>query len=83
VLQLLGALPMLVAINTVLGLYWALPLGYERYFLVSIIAAGVTNVAAALVHVPRLGAAGMALSAIGAEIVVLLVLGARYLREGA
>jgi PST family polysaccharide transporter len=83
VLQLLGALPMLVAINTVLGLYWALPLGYERYFLVSIIAAGVTNVAAALVLVPRLGAAGMALSAIGAEIVVLLVLGARYLREGA
>ncbi len=83
VLRLLAILPILVAINGVLGLYWALPLGYERYFLVSIIAAGITNVALALTLVPRHGAAGMATSAIVAEIVVLFVLGTRYVREGA
>ena len=81
VLRLLGALPALVAINTVLGLYWALPFGYERDFLVSIVAAGLTNVALALVLVPRWGAAGMAASAIAAELVVFAFLGFLYVRR--
>ncbi|HEY5060667.1 MAG TPA: oligosaccharide flippase family protein [Gemmatimonadaceae bacterium] len=82
VLRLMGALPMLVAVNTVLGLYWALPFGHERLLLGSIIAAGVVNVALALLLVPRWGATGMAASTIVAEVVALIVLTAVYLRSG-
>jgi PST family polysaccharide transporter len=76
----MGLLPVFVAVNTVLGLYWALPYGFERSFLASIVAAGITNVGLAVVLVPRWGALGMAASAIAAEIVVLLVLGTLYMR---
>ena len=81
VLRLMGALPMLVAVNTVLGLYWALPFGRERLLLASIIAAGVANVTMALLLVPRWGALGMAASTIAAELVALVVLGAAYMRS--
>ena len=81
VLRLLSALPVLIAANTVLGLYWALPFGHERALLVSIVAAGVTNVSLAFVLVPKFGASGMAASAIGAEVVALAFLGTRYLRS--
>jgi PST family polysaccharide transporter len=81
VLRMLGILPFLVAVNTVLGLYWALPSGRDRTFLVAVILAGVTNVALAVVFVPRWGAFGMAASASAAEVMVLLCLGAMYLRE--
>lgn len=80
VLRLMSALPLLVAVNTVLGIYWALPFGHERALLVAIVAAGVTNVALAVVLVPRWGASGMAASAIAAELVVLVFLGALYWR---
>ena len=81
VLRLMGALPVLVAVNSVLGLYWALPFGYERWLLGSIIAAGVTNVGLAVLLVPRWGASGMAASAIVAEVVALVVVGVVYLRS--
>jgi PST family polysaccharide transporter len=80
VLRVLGLLPALVAVNTVLGIYWALPFGRERSFLTSIVAAGVTNVALAVALVPRFGALGMATASIAAEVVVLLVLGTLYYR---
>lgn len=80
VLRLMGVLPLLIALNTVLGVYWALPLGHERFLLGAIIAAGVTNVALALVFVPRWGAPGMAASAIAAEVVALVLLGGLYVR---
>ena len=82
VLRLLGLLPFLIAVNTVLGIYWALPFGHERSVLVSIVSAGVTNVALAALLVPRWGAAGMAASAIVAEVVVLALLVALYTRHG-
>lgn len=81
VLRVMSLLPVLVAVNTVLGLYWAVPFGHERSFLVSIIAAGVTNVLLAIVLVPRWGATGMAAAAIAAEIVVLASLGGVYVRH--
>ena len=81
VLRLLGVLPLLVAVNTVLGIYWALPFGHERAVLRSIIAAGVTNVGLAVLFVPRWGAAGMAASAILAEVVVFAFLAALYARH--
>jgi PST family polysaccharide transporter len=81
VLRLLGVLPPLVAVNTVLGIYWALPFGHERVFLGAIVAAGITNVVLAIALVPHWGAVGMAASAIAAEGVVLGVLGPFYLRR--
>lgn len=81
VLRVLGVLLPLVAVNTVLGLYWALPFGHERSFLVAILAGGATNVGLALFLVPRLGAVGMASAAVVAESVVLAVLTTLYLRS--
>ncbi len=81
VLRLFGLLPFLVAITTVLGIYWALPFGHERSVLTAIIAAGLANVGLALVFVPRWGAAGMAAAAILAECVVLVFLGTLYVRQ--
>jgi O-antigen/teichoic acid export membrane protein len=79
VLRVMSLLPVLVAVNTVLGIYWALPFGHDRAFLASIVAAGITNLALALLLVPSLGALGMALSAIAAEVVVLACLGTVHL----
>jgi PST family polysaccharide transporter len=81
VLRLMSLLPMLISVNGVLSLYWGLPFGHERWLLASIIAAGVTNVALAVVLVPRWGASGMALSAIIAEVVALGIMIAVYLRN--
>ncbi len=80
VLRVFALLPILVAVTTVLGLYWALPLGRDRLMLGSVLLAGGTNVALAMVLVPRWSAAGMAASAIVAEAVVLTIIGAAYLR---
>jgi polysaccharide transporter, PST family len=81
VLRILGLLPILVAVNTVLGIYWALPFGHDRAFLAAIVAGGITNVVLAVLFVPRLGAMGMAASAVAAEIVVLCILGTMYLQR--
>jgi PST family polysaccharide transporter len=74
-LRALSPLPMLAAINTVLGLYWALPFGHDRAFLWTIAAAGIIDVILALLLVPHWGAMGMAAAAVAAEIVVLVALG--------
>jgi len=81
VLRLLSALPPLVAVNTVLSMYWALPFGHERWFLRTILAAGASNLIFAVVLVPRWGAAGMAIASITAEVVVLGLLGTLYTRR--
>lgn len=81
VLRLLAALPPLVAVNTVLSMYWALPFGHERAFLRTIIAAGITNIVLAALLVPRWGATGMAAAAISAELIVLGMLGTLYIRR--
>jgi PST family polysaccharide transporter len=83
VVRLLSALPLLIAVNTVLGLCWALPFGRERAFLRAIMMAGVTNVLLALLLVPRWQAAGMAGAAATAEVVVLAFLGTLYWRRPA
>lgn len=81
VLRVLGLLPPLVAVNTVLGLYWVVPSGREHALLRAIIAAGLTNLMLAMVLVPRWGATGMAASVVTAEVVVLAVLGRLYVRR--
>ncbi|MGH7619394.1 MAG: oligosaccharide flippase family protein [Gemmatimonadaceae bacterium] len=81
VLRTLAALPPLVAVNTVLGMYWAVPFGHERVFLKTIIAAGFANLVLAVSLVPHWGASGMAVAAISAEVVVLGMLGTAYIRR--
>jgi polysaccharide transporter, PST family len=81
VLRLLSVLPPLVAVNTVLSMYWALPFGHERSLFRTIAAAGASNFVLAAVLVPWMGASGMAIASITAEVVVLGLLGSLYARR--
>lgn len=80
ILRVMAALPLLVAVNTVLGMYWAVPFGHERALLGAVVGAGIANVALALVLVPRWGALGMTFAALSAELVVLVSLSLLYAR---
>ena len=83
VLRVLAALPILVAVNTVLGMYWAVPFGHERALLLAVAGAGIINIALAVLLVPRWGAIGMSAAVVGAELVVLALLGSLYGRRRA
>jgi PST family polysaccharide transporter len=78
VLRLLALLLPIIAIGTVLGIFWALPLGRDRALLVVTAAAGVLNVLLVLVLVPRHGASGMAGAVVMAELLVSVSLGVIY-----
>ncbi len=80
-LRLMAVLPLLAAINGVLGIFWAIPFGHERGLLAAVVAAGLANVGLAIVLVPRMGAAGMAIAAVAAEVVVFGVLIAAYAKR--
>jgi O-antigen/teichoic acid export membrane protein len=62
-------------------MYWALPFGHERSLLRTIAAAGASNLVLAVVLVPWMGASGMAIASITAEVVVLGLLGSLYARR--
>jgi len=81
ILRLLSPLPFIVAINTVLGIFWSVPFGHERSFLRAILAAGATNLILAALLVPKLGSTGMAIAAVSAEVVIFVVLMTVYSRE--
>ena len=81
VLRALSPLPLLVAVDTVLGLYWAVPFGHERALLRSALIAGVVNLTLALALVPHWGALGMASAVVSAELTVTVCLAALYLRH--
>lgn len=83
VLRVLAVLPVLVGVDTVLGLYWAVPFGHERAFLIAVAAGGVLNVGLAFVFVARWGALGMAAAVVLAEVSVLVSLATMYLRRRA
>jgi PST family polysaccharide transporter len=83
VLRVLAALPLLVGIDTVLGLYWAVPYGHERAFLVIVATGGAVNIGLALLGVPHWDAVGMAGAVVAAELTVLCALTVLYLRRGA
>jgi len=78
VLRLLALLLPIIAIGTVLGIFWALPLGRDRALLVVTAAAGVLNVLLVLILVPRHGASGMAGAVVVAELLVSVSLGLMY-----
>ncbi|MBM3854215.1 MAG: flippase [Verrucomicrobia bacterium] len=74
VLRALALLPLIVAITTVLGVWWALPFGHERALLRIIFWAGIVNVSLAMLMVPRWGALGMASAVVAAETTVAVAL---------
>lgn len=83
VLRVLAVLPLLVGIDTVLGLYWAVPYGHERAFLIIVATGGAVNIALAFLAVPKWDAVGMAVAVVVAELTVLSALTVLYLRRGA
>lgn len=70
VLRVLALLAPIIALGTVLGIQWALPMGLDRPFYAFVVAAGIINVLLALVLAPRWGAVGMAVSVVVADSVV-------------
>lgn len=70
VIRVLSVLPPLLALGTVLGVQWVLPLGMERVYNRFVLTAGAVNIVLAIVLVPRMGALGMACAAVIAEALV-------------
>lgn len=67
VLRILSLLPPLIAINTVFGVQWMLPLKMDREFTTIVFAAGALNVILGLILARSFGEIGMASSVILAE----------------
>lgn len=78
VVRMLAPLPLLAALGTVLGLYWAIPFGHERAFLAIVLVAGAVNLAVAFLLVPLHGALGMAIAVVTAESFVTGALAVLY-----
>jgi PST family polysaccharide transporter len=81
VVRALAPLPLIAALGTVLGLYWAIPFGHERSFLAVVTIAGVLNLGLAALLVPLHGAMGMAGAVIFSEAFVTLALAMLYVRH--
>jgi PST family polysaccharide transporter len=82
VLRLLAILAPIVALGTVAGIQWALPMGYDRQFLIFVMAGGALNLIGAAFLVPRYGAVGMGVAVVIAEAAVLAALLGLAWREG-
>ena len=85
VLRVLALLVPIIAVGTVLGLFWALPFGRDRVLLLVTATAGLVNVALVVVLVPRMAALGMAAlgmasAVVTAELLVAVTLGVLYAR---
>lgn len=72
ILRGLALLPPIIALSTVVGIQWALPMRYDRPYYSLVIAAGAINAVLAVLLVPRYGALGMVGSVVAAESFVLL-----------
>jgi PST family polysaccharide transporter len=66
-LRALALLPPLVAVNTVLGVQWAIPFGRDRAFLGAVLVSGSVNFALAILLAPGYGAMGIIVALVGAE----------------
>src|SRR5690606_7466346 len=73
-LRALALLPPLVAVNTVLGVQWAIPFGRDRAFLGAVLVSGTLNLALALPLAQRYGALGIIAALVGAEALQTLLL---------
>lgn len=84
ILRTLSLLLPIIALGTVLGIQWALPMGFDRPFYSLVLGAGLLNVVLALLLAPRFGAEGMAISVVLADSMVsggLLLLAWREARD--
>jgi polysaccharide transporter, PST family len=70
VLRLMAALPLVLSVTYSAGLQWLLPLGRDRDVNRIILRGGALNLASAFLLAPRLGAMGMAISVVSAELFV-------------
>lgn len=82
VMRILALLPALFSISHILGIQWMIPRGMERAYGWTLLAAGVFNIALAVVLAPRLAQVGMAWTAVAAEAFVALALFAILRRGG-
>jgi len=80
-LRILAMLPPLVAVDTVLGLHWAVPHGHDRPFLATMLIAGTLNLVLAIALIPRVGAEGVSAAVVLAECAVMVRLGLLYRRR--
>ena len=70
VLRLLAPIAPIIALGTLFGLHWAIPVGLERPFYLLVIWAAALNLFLALMLVPTYGAPGMAAAVLCAEVLV-------------
>jgi PST family polysaccharide transporter len=80
-MRVLALLPPLVAIDTVLGLHWAVPLGQERPFVAAVVGGGLLNVGLAIALAPRWAGAGVVWAILVGEFLIVLLLARRYARR--
>lgn len=77
-LQVLGLLPAVIAVNMVLGLFWLLPRGMDTTFNLTILGAASLNAGLVVWLVPRGGPLAMAGAVVATEVAVMLALSAAY-----
>lgn len=70
VLRILALLPPLIALNSVFGIQWMLPLGLDRAFNTIILLAGLINLGLAIALAPGLKDIGMAWAVVATELFV-------------
>lgn len=80
-LRILAILPPLVAVDTVLGLHWAVPHGHDRPFLTTMLIAGTLNLVLAIALIKRFGAEGVSAAVVLAECGGMLALLALWRRH--
>ena len=81
VVRTLAVLPPIVAVSTVLGLQWAIPVGLERPYFRLVVSGALINLVLAVALVPPFGPMGMAAAVVLAELTVfagLLLLARRH-----
>jgi polysaccharide transporter, PST family len=74
VLRILSMLPILIAMNNVLGIQWMLPLGLDMQFNKIILWAGIINVLLAIFLAPFYGHIGMAWAVVITETLIVIAI---------
>ncbi|UBV44315.1 oligosaccharide flippase family protein (plasmid) [Deinococcus taeanensis] len=70
VLRVLAALPLVIGVNMVFGLFWLVPLGHDRAFNLTVALGALLNAALIALLVPASGPLGMAWAVVLTEVLV-------------
>ena len=73
-LRIMAALPLLVALNSVMGVQWMIPLSMERQLNWIVVLAGLVNLGAAVLLAPALAHVGMAVAVVTAELFITIAI---------